>query len=135
MTEQQDRTMPPLVVDFDAIEDPEVPGNHYWFVFDNGYSASLLRAHSEDENRKTIGYDEGKWEGLTLYRDEFSQLIGLTYGFPVFDTGLTPDGEGSVAGNLDNLAASEFLTRVAALPERTAPVNNIRINDEENDSE
>ena len=126
--------MPPLVVDFDAIEDPELPGNHYWFNFDNGYSASLLRLHDEEAGHKTIGYDEGKWEGVTLFRDEFSTLIGLTYGFPVFDTGLTPDADGAVAAPLDNAAAAEFLARVAALPRRTAPTN-IRINHEENDSE
>ena len=135
---EQDVKMPPLVVDFEGIEDEHLPGNHFWFQFDNGYSASVLRVH--DGDHKSLGYDEGKWEAVTLYRDEFAEMIGLQYGMPVFDTGLTPDLEGAVRGGLDNAGVAEFLVAVAALPRRVGgayptTIEHGTIEDEEIDSE
>lgn len=115
-------THPTLVVDY---EGKFVVGDdgaeHWYFKFDNGYSASLLRSAETSTGAPSLGYEQGQWEGLIYVENPLMELLGAV-GEPIFDfpelTPDGPDGQQMVAGYLNNVRANDFLTSVRQLPTR-----------------
>ena len=92
-------------------------GEHYehGFVnFENGYTASLMRAKRGDFTSE--GFEEGRWE-VSVGKAAppiIKMILGMEYlpSREAFEALDLPEG---VAGNLDNAAVNEFLVRVAQL--------------------